>query len=476
LQMLHLVMKAQRDEGPGEIEALWEDDAVSDCDRAKAVFWAQHYEKSNIGVWFFQHPRFPMEAVSDLIVSRRMGQGFDDFLFGGQIVNVDLLAAAIQKRVPLFQDEHTLLLKLLKTGGVALADLALCNGYRLSFPTRNTREILEYCPHINCDFIERCRIKGMDTSLILPSLALHSGDLQLLQSCLPGSISDGVGRRLMELAIYCGWAPGLDLIGRRWRPAACTEELRGALCLWGGRKDRERINMEFWDVALELGRAWPDAVFAAAFSLGNLAAMARAIHKGALRRSPSAPHGTWSLNPQRWLRALRFDLRPDALRVWPLWKRTACERRRIYVAALVDQEIAQVVEPDIKQGLKAIYPFLCWWERQARTLAATQRDAPGCDFPTIAGNVLEQPGLDLSTQCGAPNCHLLDFVENVLDHAGLDLPRVWRQAEAVAVVVREWAGLPEPSNNILSLISTSDAASALKGLTAASFEGTKGKE
>jgi hypothetical protein len=460
LQLILDVIKARGDDLPGELEALWEDNAVIDGDRAKAIFWARRYAKGNIGTWLFQHPSFPVEAVSNLIVSRQMGQGFDDFLFGWQNVNADLLAAAIRKRVPLFQDEGTLLLNLLKAGGVALADLALHNGYRLSFQTNNVRKILAFCPFINCTFLERCQIWKIDTSLVRPGLALYCKDLQLVNNFLPESISDALACQLVKLAIHRGWGPGLELIVRRWGLAACTQELYNDLCWRGGEgKERERNNMEFWDAALELGPGWPDAVFAAAFSFDNFAVVERAIQKGALRRSSGAPRGVWSLAPQSWLRDMRCYL--DSLMAWGLRMRTASERRLIYVAALVDQEIAQVVEPDLKRALKAIYPLLRWWNRQARTLAQTHGDALRCDLPEVAENVLEQPSSDLPTHRGAPGCHLPDFVENVLDQAGLDLPQVWRQAEAVAVVIREWAGLPEPSNSILRLIGTSAGASAL---------------
>jgi hypothetical protein len=156
LQLTGYVTAAHKDELRPEIVGLWEDNAVSDSDRARAVFWARDIAYTNLGTWFFQSPRFPMQEVLEVIARRQMGPGFDKFLFGWEKVNADMVTAAIQMRVPLLEGEDKLLLNLLKVGGVALAELALSHGYRLSFPphTDCLFPFFEYVPHINLAFID----------------------------------------------------------------------------------------------------------------------------------------------------------------------------------------------------------------------------------------------------------------------------------------------------------------------------------
>jgi hypothetical protein len=340
LQMLLLILHARPHERPGEIEALWEGDAVNDKDRAKAVFWALYESKANIGAWFLRSPRFQKDAVLDLIESRNMGPGFHKlffFQFNGRRLNadvVDVLAVAIARRVPLIMDGVMLTDILLQAGGVALADLALRNGYPLEFGRTNY-------PH-------------------------------------------GV-------------------------PANCSEQLF-TLLRSGGAQGVGHDNSEFWDAKLRLGQDWRDAVFASAFLCGDFAAVEKAVQQGALRGVPRAPQGAWSLRPQEWLHDVRLMLRSTELRKRWLMQ-TSSDRRIIYVAELVDQQmaasLAPVIEQDREQRMEAGLSFFCWWEKQDRKHG------------------------------GAP-CNIPDIKEAVLDLAGLHFPQMRRQAAEVAAVIRNW--------------------------------------
>jgi hypothetical protein len=193
--------------------------------------------------------------------------------------------------------------------------------------------------------------------------------------------------------------------------------------------------MDCLDIVMGLGQPWPDAAFFAAFSQGSLALVEMALQRGALQHSPAycqwCNHlGYVSLRgPQRHSQAhcmWEYHCRWEATRISerPLWQRTASEGCLIYAAAQVDQEVAQAVAPDIKRWMKVVHLLLWWWGSLSSTHAATHG---GPD-----------PGSD-----GANSCHLPHVVEKILECAGFDLPKVWRQAEPVAAVIRDRLQFPE---------------------------------
>jgi hypothetical protein len=281
--------------------------------------------------------------------------------------------------------------------------------------------------------------------MIIPVFAMYTRDLQLLQKSLRDYRYHECDKRMRELAIWRCWAPGLMLLIRRWGEFACDKEMYYALCFAASVPDPERNNMEFWIPVLGLGQQWRDAVFSATFFCGDFPLVERALQEGALQGSSRVPGAGWRLCeamgsdwlyrhalgddwrylPQEWLCHVRYMLRSDELRERPPRKRNAFERRIIYVAALVDPDVAWFVVPHIKQWMKAKVCFCWWWGTNTCTRAPTHP--------------------------GAPDRHLPNVAEMVLEKAGLDLPRVWREAEAVAAVIRKWAGVPGPDKSFLAL-------------------------
>jgi hypothetical protein len=415
------------------VRTCWDHRSVMDTDRAIAVWMAMSCGagaiRVNILTWFFQSPRFPLGAVKSHIADLGLNptRTFDNVFLKWQLpVTVELLTAVISIRAP-FQDTETLLSTLLRTGGVALAEIALHNEYQLQFPTCLSTMFHDFCPHINDDFIDRCTTHGVDTSLVRPVLAVHIRNLQLLEISLPALEAPGhhVGSivELMSLAVENSWAEGVLQIGRRYRWILRPE--RGTL-----QTALRSPNRGCWDALLGLGQNWKDAAFTVAWDEQNFREVEALVRNGALIWRWPLPGvkpviifvsddsfcHIKGIHPHVWLDQLRRSLDNTSFEERPLWQRSLSERLLIYVAALVDQQVAESVVPDVIQWVGRWKSFLQWWH------------------PKASGRFHR------------------DLMQNTVELAAVDLPKVWRQAEKVAARIRSWAGVPGPSNTVLDLI------------------------
>jgi hypothetical protein len=409
LQIKSMILKSKDDELPEEISAAWEDGALDDHGRAEAVFLARNMGKNIVLAWFLRHQRFPTPAVLGMINSKSMGPGFDKFFFGCIDVTVDVIAAAIVHFVP-FDDLQKLLLNLLELGGPALASSALACGYQLEFP-EEIDCIWPYLPYLDGAFLDYCKSFRVDTRLVGLLLAIETKDLQLLETALTDVNCDAFVLRLMGQAIKGSWAPGVRLIAGRWTPNVrysvqdVVDELNVALQCVGAP------DMDCYDILFGLGEPWPDCAFFTVLSNRYFDVVARGLQKGALRHSNSL--GMWHSN-------VTGRLGKAELRRRPLWQRSASERRRIYIAVLVDRTVAVSLAPDMQRWKKAVLYFWSWGGGQAGT-----RASPG------------------------GSCHLPYVLENILQLAGFDLPKVLRELYADAAVMRYRLGMLGRSSTML---------------------------
>jgi hypothetical protein len=404
-QLVDIITGSRDDELPEEISAAWEDDALTDYGRVVGVRVARMRQKYTILVWFLRHPRFPTEAVQ-LRFRGIMGMGpyYDNFILRcfdrrkrAVAASTEVLAAAISRGVP-FENMQRLLYYLLKFGGPAMAYTALRQGYQLQFP-QEMKFIRLYLPYLDRAFLARCEAYSIVTNLVRIALAGKTKDLGLLEAVPPDTWLDNrFVAGLMREAIMGGWRPGLEVIAKWWSPDA-HYSLRHA------RRDLEVVHRsggppdtDCWDVLLRLGRPWPDAAFFFGFSHGDLALVERALRWGAIRHSQA--HCFWCRLVPRVLNQAELSMRPLRLR-------SASERRVIYIAALVDPEVAQAMAPDVDLWNKAVQSLLSWWGSLARAHAPTH------------------------------GAHVSEVVETMLAGAGFDLPKVWKQVEPVAAVIRD---------------------------------------
>jgi hypothetical protein len=331
---------------------------------------------------------------------------------------------------------------------MALAEKALHNGYQLQFPP--TFFLFEMCCYIDLNFIDRCRTFGVDTSRIRPAFAVYKKDLPLLQSSItPPKPDKEFFKWLLILAAKQAWVPGVKLIATQFAQSRDDVLISIVICSFFDRRGeacREAL--------LGLGQIWLDSAFILAWGTQNFAKVQEVVGKGALRNSPdpSLPN-TEYYDREKWLAELHQVLKaaPLGREMRPLWERSASQRRIVYVAALVDQQIAEAVAPDINQWMGVLYSLLRWWTTKAQAYT------------------LEHP----SAECNIDIPHALQII---LERTGFDLPEVWREAEEVATVIRGWAGVRGPSSTILSLLGVAqDATSTANWLTKNGNAGSRGR-
>jgi hypothetical protein len=418
-----------------EVKICWDHRSVTDRDRAFAVWIAMTYGENairvNILTWFFQSPRFRGPLMDEVIMEMQF-QGvnptFDDaFFIWNRPLTVELLTAVIRTGAP-FQDTETLLSTLLRTGGVALAEIAIRCGYPLRFPSRLSTIFYNFCGYINDNFIRLCRANRVDTSWVQPVFAVYIQDLRLLRipARSPGTEPvhhlERVGE-LMLLAVRKSWVEGVRHI---------------ALIYPTLRPDRRTLNEAFslqdracWDALLGINQTWLDAAFTVAcIDFGNFAEMEALARNGALSQPmQNIVIKPYDICPSEWLDIFRrramgaFHMEGigSPRDRSPLWELSPSERLFIYAGALVDQQVALSMTPRmaeyINRWVRARVSFLKWWEPNAR------------------------------------GRHHPDHFTDILEVAGYEPPEVWRQAERVAARIRQWAGLRGASHTVLDLIS-----------------------
>jgi hypothetical protein len=254
-----------------------------------------------------------------------------------------------------------------------LAEFALRVGYPLQ-PPLSLSSLFQLCPYINRAIIDQGRGLGIlfysnwnsNTAPWLRPVfaaAVYSQDLQLLQDSLPGLAALNLEYviQLMSLAIDRDWSSDLErILSPKYAPGLhayalmppVRECIRKALGNALGKMLAVPKSSACWNVFLNQNIVWLDAVFTVAWDEHSFFGVREVVrnYTSKMGLNPGTPRNylhTYGCDRRQyltgWLDGVRRSLDCTSFEERPLRGRSPSERRLIFVAALVDQQVAESV-------------------------------------------------------------------------------------------------------------------------------------
>eukprot|EP00884_Botryococcus_braunii_P005047 jgi/Botrbrau1/14543/Bobra.0212s0010.1 len=405
------------------VQAAWQNNLLTDEDRAEAVLCALMIEEDSIAAWMLKQSNLSIPALTSVLID---DDTYIDWSFFLRLLRQErkgsafeaVLRAVIRRDVNFF-DLPLLWVVVARLGGQAAVLYAIDQGcpFQLSAEDGEIREeesVWEFMGYMDNDILTKLTARNMRTEHLEADFAVHRRDLGLLRDSAvdAGSLDHA---RALTAAIKLGWLDGASLLLDRGAPPVARADclLQAAL---------EGPDLAFFDLLLSKNPTWTELAFTLAVETGNFAILEHAVQKGWLPPpGKSLPFfwytstlcELWYLPPGEWagmmgelVRGIEdMDFSPLAARATPSARYTA------YVVSLIDPETADHLKGEVAAWKAASFSVLQWWNRESRAWA--------------------------DKHPGGGSCHMPDVLEGIITEAELFQPCMWRRAEAVAATIRE---------------------------------------